>query len=1393
MTYNAQEKIAIPIADEKNESQFTSARTSVQESRPSDQPKQSWFSKLPSLNPLRWQKTPPIAEERGACREYEARLPSRMFFQWIEPIMKVGYLRDLELQDIWAVNPDRSVDFVSKELGASLERRLKRGDKKPLVGAIYETFKREFWIGAICQILGTVIIVLSPLVIRHLISFAMEAYDSRNGTQPSPHVSWGIGYALAIFFMQVIRALCMSQSFYKGDVLGGQVKAALVSLIFSKAMKLSGRARVDGRQSGDDQAEPTKPSKAEEQTSGWNNGRITMLMGVEADRVDRACGSIHLLWATPICLAVGLVVLLVTIGYSALSGYAFMFLAVMGLTYIVGSLVSLRVTVNKTTDERVSLTQEIVYNARFVKFFGWENFFLERLRKLRHAEMHSLHKLLAVRHAVISSFVSMSTFAALFAFITYAFQGYGAAPDSIFASFAAFNALRAPLSMMNLVISTATDAWTALDRLQDFFKAEEREDFVDWDMGMRNAIEMNHASFTWEQVPSSTGSEANSTESSRRGSTHESTDRLADANRRSTRTSAEQDPFKISDIDLNVGRRELIAVIGTVGSGKSSLLGALAGEMRLTSGSVRMGTTRALCSQYAWIQNTSVKNNILFGHEYDETRYNQVVDACALRSDLAMFPDGEQTEIGERGITISGGQKQRLNIARAIYSNSELVLLDDPLSAVDAHVGKQIMDNAICGLLRDRCRVLATHQLHVLGRCDRIIVMDQGRIHAVDTFANLMRDDEVFRTIMATTAQLESSDKQTPSHNTEIQPTEEKPKNEGSGTALMQTEERATASMGWAVWKAYISATGSIFHPILFLLLTLLVNGAIIMNGLWLTYWTSDKYPYLGIGGYLGIYAALCVAQFVIVYLYSFQLTYASSNAGKAMLQEALYRVMRAPMSFFDTTPLGRITNRFSKDVQVLDSDLGNSIRMFVMMFSMIVATLGLVVAYFYYFAIAIPPMFFLFWMISSYYRGSARSLKRHEAVLRSGVFARFGEAITGTTCIQAYNREDQFRQVIHKAVDSMNGAYFLTAATQAWLVVRVEMVGAILILIVGILVVTSRFNVGPSEAGMVLSLMLGITQNFQFCVKEYAEVENDMNSVERMHHYASNLDQEAPLELGKVPPSWPENGRIAFDNVEMCYREGMPPVLKGLTMEIRGGERIGIVGRTGAGKSSIMAALFRMSELSSGSIKIDDTDISRIGLHELRTRLTIIPQDPTLFQGTIRSNLDPFDEHTDLELWSALRKAHLVGQEIPSETSTTLTTTSPSLAKPPNPAQRLNLDSTVDQDGLNFSLGQRQLMALARALVRDSRIIVCDEATSSVDFETDERVQETMATGFRDKTVLCIAHRLRTIINYDRICVMDQGRIAEMDTPARLYERRGGIFRGMCEQSGISRGDFAQ
>lgn len=392
---------------------------------------------------------------------------------------------------------------------------------------------------------------------------------------------------------------------------------------------------------------------------------------------------------------------------------------------------------------------------------------------------------------------------------------------------------------------------------------------------------------------------------------------------------------------------------------------------------------------------------------------------------------------------------------------------------------------------------------------------------------------------------------------------------------------------------------------------------------------------------------------------------------------------------------------------------------------------------------------------------------------------------------------QDQFVRQLRRSIDEMDGAYFLTFSNQRWLGIRLDAVGTTLVLVTGILVVTSRFNVSPSISGLVLSYILSTVQMFQFTVRQLAEMENDMNSTERLHYYGTQIEEEAPLHLAEVDKSWPQTGSISFENIQMRYRDGLPFVLRGLNMQVRGGERIGIVGRTGAGKSSIMSALFRLTELSGGSIKIDDIDIATIGLHDLRSRLAIIPQDPALFRGTVRSNLDPFNEHTDLELWSALRKADLVDEEAPThqegDGSTPAAAATTDDEKPHHRQQRIHLDMSVDEEGLNFSLGQRQLMALARALVRDSRIIVCDEATSSVDFETDQKIQQTMATVFKGKTLLCIAHRLRTIIHYDRICVMDQGRIAELDTPIRLWEGSAGegVFRGMCDRSGIKREDF--
>ncbi|KAK3493940.1 P-loop containing nucleoside triphosphate hydrolase protein [Neurospora crassa] len=1368
-------------------------------------------------NPLRWGKIAPIPETRRPSPEYNAGFFRSLFFSWMGPLMTTGYKRQLELNDIYQVNPARSVDPLTERMRESYKRRVEKGDKYPLLWAMHETFFWEFWIGGMCQLAASILQVMSPFTLRYLIQFATNAWVANHSGAPPPGIGSGLGLVFGITAMQILQSLCINHFIYRGMLIGGMARASLISLIYEKSMVISGRAKAGGADASDVPAakaaaekDAKKKSKkkgkkgqagVEGDGAGWGNGRIINLMSVDTYRVDQASGLFHIIWTAPVSIIITLVLLLVNLTYSALAGFALLIIGIPVLTKAIKSLFARRKAINKITDQRVGLTQEILQSVRFVKFFGWESSFLKRLQEFRDREVSAIQVLLALRNAIMAISISLPIFASMLAFITYSLTNHGLAPAKVFSSLALFNGLRMPLNMLPLVIGQVTDAWSSISRIQDFLLSEEREDEAIIKPDAPNAIEVHDASFTWERTPTQDNESTvggagpkSKPEKGPKGKPKDVEAATPPSGDDSSTLVEEQEPFKLQDLNFTIGRNELVAVIGSVGSGKTSLLSALAGDMRKTSGEVVLGAQRAFCPQYAWIQNATLKDNILFGKEMDPEWYRDVIKACALQPDLDMLPNNDLTEIGERGITISGGQKQRLNIARAIYFDADIVLMDDPLSAVDAHVGRHIFDNAILGLLKDKARILATHQLWVLNRCDRIIWMDGGRIQAVDTFDNLMRDSEEFRQLLESTAQEEKKDEaEAPAATSE----EEAPKKKKKAKGLMQAEERAVASVPWSVYTSYVKASGSYLNAPIVLVLLVISQGSNIMTSLWLSWWTSDKFG-LSLGQYIGAYAGLGAMQALLMFAFMVSLSMFGTTASKNMLRQATFRVLRAPMSFFDTTPLGRITNRFSRDVDVMDNNLTDALRMYFFSIGAIISTFALIIAYFYYFAIALVPLFTLFLFATGYYRSSAREVKRFEAVLRSTVFAKFNEGLSGVASIRAYGLQNRFVEDMRKAIDDMDSAYFLTYSNQRWLSTRLDMIGNALVFTTGILVVTSRFSVSPSIAGLVLSYILAIVQMIQFTVRQLAEVENGMNAVERLLYYGTQLEEEAPSKTIDVRPSWPEKGEIIFDNVEMRYRAGLPLVLQGLNVHIQGGERIGIVGRTGAGKSSIMSTLFRLVEISGGHITIDGIDISTIGLQDLRSRLAIIPQDPTLFRGTVRSNLDPFGEHTDLELWSALRQADLVQDDQATTTTTTPSASGNALVVAEAPAasngnsnNRIGLDSVVEEDGLNFSLGQRQLMALARALVRGSQIIVCDEATSSVDMETDDKIQRTMASAFRGKTLLCIAHRLRTIINYDRICVMDKGRIAEIGTPMELFEMEGGIFRGMCERSGIRAEDI--
>ncbi|PYI11617.1 ATP-binding cassette transporter protein YOR1-like protein [Aspergillus sclerotiicarbonarius CBS 121057] len=1288
-----------------------------------------------SLNPLKWGDIPPIPVERAISGEYKANWLSQMSFQWMTFIMSVGYRRPLELNDIWLVNPDRQIDLLADRFYAAFKQRINQGGTTPLLMALHDTFKHEFWLGAICVLCSSICQVMTPFTLRFLIQWVTASYSAQGANDQSQCFGRQIGLVFAIMDMQLIQSAGTNQFIYRGFMVGAQARGVLISAIFEKALRISGKARA-GTALVEDKLNKATEQKVKSKTAevGWPNGRVMNMMSTDTSRIELACGMFHLIWISPVTIFLALALLLINMTYSALAGFGLLFIGIPLLTITMKILIKRRREINKVTDTRISLTQEIMRSVRFVKYYGWEKAFLEALRSCRKNEVIMIQKLMALRNGMNAVSVSLPIFASMLSFIVYSVSGHELTAALVFSSLSIFNALRVPFNLLPVVIGQLTDAWASMRRLQDYLLAEDQqEDFI-WNPDADLAIDAQQASFIWEQT-CAPGLEQDHTQSNEKEKKKRA--RAEDEESKMPASPPESNPFALNNINLSIGRSELVAVIGTVGSGKSSLLSALAGEMRKTSGQVTMGDSRAFCPQYAWIQNATVRDNILFGKDMDREWYEQVIQACALQADLAMLPAGDETEIGERGITLSGGQRQRLNIARAIYFDSRIILLDDPLSAVDAHVGRHLFEHAICGLLSNKCRILATHRYDILRRCNRILWLDNGRIKVNDTYEGLMSNNKDFQELMASTTREETEDKHEdiPGIQHQTQPATNGKASEPS--ALIQEEDRSVTSVDWGVYLAYIRASGSIMYGILPLFLLAVAQASNILTNLWLSYWTDNKFN-LSKGQYIGIYIGLGVTQAILMFSFSLSVSILATGASRTMMGRALAGVLRAPMSFFDTTPLGRITNRFSKDVDTMDNALADAIRMYMYTLAMILSVFILLIFYFHYFGIAIGPLLILFLMAAAYYRSSARDMKRHESVLRSAVFARFSEAISGTASIRAYGLQGHFTSALRRAIDNMNSAYYLTFSNQRWLSTRLDVVSILLVATTGILVVTLRHVVSPSISGLVFSYILAIVQMIQLL--------NPTRPTRTTPSQSQNPD----------PNTAPSTSNT---------------------------EKIGIVGRTGAGKSSIMSALFRLTELTSGAISIDGINIAHISCHDLRSRLSIIPQDPTLFLGTVRSNLDPFHEHADLSLWSALHQVGLTTQE----TTTTTTTTN---NNPPQSQPQIHLDTPVEEEGLNFSLGQRQLMALARALLRGSQIVVCDEATSSVDLETDRRIQETIRTSFKGRTLLCIAHRLQTIIRYDRVCVMDQGTIVELDTPLKLWEL-GGVFRGMCERSGIVRGDF--
>ncbi|XP_031148395.1 multidrug resistance-associated protein 1 isoform X2 [Sander lucioperca] len=1309
-------------------------------------------------------------KDLNPCPEPGASFLSRITFWWITRMMVTGYKRPLEDKDLWSLNsedrsqrvvpqlvrrwntecqkikrteqkmvysPKRVTHTEGKE-GRAVEEseilivKTSQKTKEPsLFWALCLTFGPYFLISCLYKIIQDVLMFVGPEILRLLICFVND----------SSAPSWqGYFYTALLFICTCVQSLILQKYFHVCFVSGMRLRTAIIGAVYRKALVISSAAR---------------------RTS--TVGEIVNLMSVDAQRFMDLITYINMIWSAPLQVALALYFLWQNLGPSVLAGVAVMVLMVPINAVIAMKTKTYQVAQMKSKDNRIKLMNEMLNGIKVLKLYAWELAFKDKVSEIRESELRVLKK--AAYLGAVSTFtwicapflVALSTFS-VFVLID---EHNVLDAQKAFVSLALFNILRFPLNMLPMVISSMVQASVSLKRLRVFLSHEElQEDSVEHKAvaGSTHSISIVDGVFSWSRA----------------------------------------EPPALSRLNVCIPEGSLVAVVGHVGSGKSSLLSALLGEMEKLEGSVAVKGSVAYVSQQAWIQNSTLKDNILFGQERREAWYQRVVEACALQPDLEILPAGDETEIGEKGVNLSGGQKQRVSLARAVYCDRAVYLLDDPLSAVDAHVGKHIFDQVIGpqGLLKDKTRVLVTHGLSYLPQADLILVLVEGQITEMGSYQHVVATQGAFAEFLRTYAAVEQTDNNKP-----VPKSGTKGIENGSATALagspgvssvsklpqtaeenkvlskkakdpevgklMEADKASTGQVKLSVFWAYLKAIGVLLSCIS-LLLFIGHHMASLFSNYWLSLWTDDPV----VNGTqpdrmmrLGVYGALGLSQGVAVFGYSLSTSIGGILASRCLHQSMLYDVLRSPMSFFERTPSGNLVNRFAKEMDTIDSVIPSIIKMFMGSMLNVLGACVIILIATPLLAIIIPVLGLLYFFVQRFYVASSRQLKRLESVSRSPIYTHFNETLLGTSVIRAFGEQERFIRESDQRVDHNQKAYYPSIVANRWLAVRLEFVGNCIVSFAALFAVIARESLSPGIMGLSISYALQLTASLTWLVRMSSDVETNIVAVERVKEY-SDTEKEAEWkhEPSSLPPGWPTDGCIDIRGLGLRYRHDLDLAIRNITININKGEKVGIVGRTGAGKSSLMLGLFRIIEAAEGHIFIDGVDIAQLGLHELRSRITIIPQDPVLFSGSLRMNLDPFDSYSDEAVWRALEYSHLKSF----------------VSGLPN-----KLNHECSEGGENLSVGQRQLLCLARALLRKTKILVLDEATAAVDMETDNLIQSTIRSQFEDCTVLTIAHRLNTIMDYTRVLVLDKGEMAEFDSPSNLIAQRGAFYK-MAKDAGL-------
>ncbi|MBA0732801.1 hypothetical protein Gogos_016867 [Gossypium gossypioides] len=1280
----------------------------------------------------------PLLEEEAGCLKVtpytDAGLFSLAILSWLNPLLSIGAKRPLELKDIPLLAPKDRSKTNYKVLNSNWEKmKAENLSKQPsLAWAILRSFWKEAAGNAVFALLNTLVSYVGPYMISYFV-------DYLGGKETFPHE----GYVLAgIFFVSKLLETLTTRQWYLGvDILGMHVRSALTAMVYRKGLKLSSLAK-----------------------QSHTSGEIVNYMAVDVQRVGDYSWYLHDIWMLPLQIVLALAILYKNVGIASVATLVATIISIIVTVPLAKVQEDYQDKLMAAKDERMRKTSECLRNMRILKLQAWEERYRVKLEEMRDVEFKWLRKALYSQAFITFIFWSSPIFVAAVTFATSILLGAELTAGSVLSALATFRILQEPLRNFPDLVSMMAQTKVSLDRLSGFLQEEELQEdaTIVLPRGMSKvAIEIKDGVFCWD--PSSS---------------------------RPT----------LSGIQMKVESGMRVAVCGMVGSGKSSFLSCILGEIPKISGEVRVCGTAAYVSQSAWIQSGNIEENILFGSPMDKAKYKKVVHACSLKKDFELFSHGDQTIIGDRGINLSGGQKQRVQLARALYQDADIYLLDDPFSAVDAHTGSELFKEYIMTALANKTVVFVTHQVEFLPTADLILVLKEGHIIQAGKYDELLQAGTDFNALVSAHHEAieamdipsfssEESDenllldgpailnKKCDSAGNNIdslakevedgasasdqKAIKEKKKAKRRKKQLVQEEERVKGRVSMKVYLSYMAAAyKGLLIPLIVLAQTLFQFLQIASN--WWMAWanpqTEGDEAKVSPMVLLVVYMALAFGSSWFIFVRAVLVATFGLAAAQKLFLNMLRSVFRAPMSFFDSTPAGRILNRVSIDQSVVDLDIPFRLGGFASTTIQLLGIVGVMTEVTWQVLLLVIPMAAACLWMQKYYMASSRELVRIVSIQKSPVIHLFGESIAGAATIRGFGQEKRFMKRNLYLLDCFARPFFCSIAAIEWLCLRMELLSTFVFAFCMILLVSfPHGSIDPSMAGLAVTYGLNLNARLSRWILSFCKLENKIISIERIYQY-SQIPSEAPsiIENLRPPSSWPENGTIELVDLKVRYGENLPVVLHGVSCAFPGGMKIGIVGRTGSGKSTLIQALFRLIEPAGGRIIIDNIDISTIGLHDLRSRLSIIPQDPTLFEGTIRGNLDPLEEHSDHDIWEALEKSQL-GDIVRDKD--------------------LKLDTPVLENGDNWSVGQRQLVSLGRALLKQARILVLDEATASVDTATDNLIQKIIRTEFKNCTVCTIAHRIPTVIDSDLVLVLSDGRVAEFDTPQRLLEDKSSMF----------------